>query len=145
MALGTRTNLDRIPLEIFNKGRYELVEELYAPEYVDRTPLTGFAATRDGVKQAAMALKAGFPDLLYTIDDVISTDDRIVHRLTGSGTMTGDFLGMPATGKRATWTEIHIGRLVNDRVVEHWGVADLLNAFVQLGVIPAPGKVAVAA
>jgi predicted ester cyclase len=145
MALGTRTNLDRIPLEIFNKGRYELIEELYAPEYVDRTPLTGFAATRDGLEQAAMALKAGFPDLLYTIDDVIYTDDKIVHRLTGSGTMTGDFLGMPATGKRATWTEIHIGRLVNDRVVEHWGVADLLNAFVQLGVIPAPGKVAVAA
>jgi predicted ester cyclase len=145
MALGTRTNLDRIPLEIFNKGRYELVDELYAPEYVDRTPLTGFAATRDGVKQAAMALKAGFPDLLYTIDDVIYTDDKTVHRLTASGTMTGDFLGMPATGKRATWNEIHIGRVVDGRVVEHWGIADLLNAFVQLGVIPAPGKVAVAA
>jgi predicted ester cyclase len=145
MVTGTPTNLDRIPLEIFNKGRYELVDELYAPEYVDRTPLTGFAPTRDGVKRAAMALKAGFPDLLYTIDDVISTDDKVIHRLTASGTMTGDFLGMPATGKRATWNEIHIGRVTDGRVVEHWGIADLLDAFVQLGVIPAPGRVAVAA
>ena len=145
MESGTRTNLDRIPLEIFNQSKYDLVDELYAPEYVDRTPVTGFAATRDGVKQAAGALKAGFPDLFYTIDDVIYTGDKLVHRLTASGTMTGEFLGMPATGKRATWTEIHIGRVVNERIVEHWGLIDLLGAFVQLGVIPAPGKVAVAA
>jgi predicted ester cyclase len=145
MESGTRTNLDRIPLEIFNQSKYDLVDELYAPEYVDRTPVTGFSATRDGVKQAARALKAGFPDLFYTIDDVIYTGDKLVHRLTASGTMTGEFLGMPATGKRATWTEIHIGRVVNERIVEHWGLIDLLGAFVQLGVIPAPGKVAVAA
>lgn len=145
MALGTRTNLDRIPLEIFNRGRYELVEELYAPEFVDRTPLTGVAPTRDGLKQAVMALRAGFPDLLYTIDDFITEGDKFVYRLTASGTMSGDFRGMPATNKRATWTEIHIGRLVNDRVVEHWGVIDQLAAFVQLGVIPAPERVAVAA
>lgn len=51
---------------------------------------------------------------------------------------------MPATSKHATWSEIHILRVADERVVEHWGVADQLGMLVQLGVIPAPGQVAVA-
>ena len=90
-----------------------------------------------------MALKKAFPDLRYTIDDVVDGGDKIVHRLTASGTMKGDFAGMPATGKRATWTEIHIGRVANGRLVEHWGLVDQLSMLVQLGIVPAPGRVAV--
>ena len=68
-----------------------------------------------------------------------------MQRQTASGTMTGAFAGMPATGKRATWTEIHIGRVADGRVVEHWGLVQELGMLVQLGVIPAPGRVPVAA
>lgn len=144
MVLGIRNDLDRI-VEIWNLGKVELIDELFAPEYVERTPQPGFAPTRDGLKKAVTALKAGFPDLRYTLDDSIYAGDKLVHRLTGSGTMTGEFNGMPATGKRATWTEIHIGRVVNGRIVEHWGVVDQLGMLVQLGVIPAPGRELVAA
>ena len=144
MGLGVRNDLDRI-VEIWNLGKVELIDQLYAPNYVDRTPQAGFAPTLDGLKKAVTALKAGFPDLRYTLDDSIYVGDKLVHRLTASGTMTGEFNGMPATGKRATWTEIHIGRVVNGRVVEHWGVADQLSMLVQLGVIPAPGRELVAA
>ena len=52
---------------------------------------------------------------------------------------------MPATGKRATWTEIHIGRVVNGRLTEHWGVVDQLSMLVQLGIVPAPARVPVTA
>lgn len=145
MGLGTKINLDRIPLEIFNQGKVELVDELYAPDYVEHYTQPGYAPTREGFKQVVKALRAGFPDLRYTIDDVIEAGDKIVHRLTVSGTMTGEFNGMPATGKRATWTEIHIGRVINDRLVEHWGLVDQLGMLVQLGVIPAPGRELVAA
>jgi predicted ester cyclase len=55
--------------------------------------------------------------------------------------MKGDFNGMPATGKRATWTEIHIGRVANGRVAEHWAVIDQLGMLVQLGIVPAAGRV----
>lgn len=144
MVLGIRNDLDRI-VEIWNLGKVELIDELFAPEYVERTPQAGFAPTRDGFKKAVTALKAGFPDLRYTLDDSIYAGDKLVHRVTASGTMTGEFNGMPATGKRATWTEIHIGRVVNGRIVEHWGVVDQLGMLVQLGVIPAPGRELVAA
>jgi len=144
MVLGIRNELDRI-VEIYNLGKVELIDELFAPDYVDRTPWAGYAPTRDGFKKAVTALKAGFPDLRYTLDESIYSGDKLVQRVTGRGTMTGEFNGMPATGKRATWTEIHIGRVVNGRVVEHWGVADQLSMLVQLGVIPAPGRELVAA
>jgi predicted ester cyclase len=99
--------------------------------------------TREGFKQSVTALKTAFPDLHYAIDDAIESGDRIVHRMTASGTMNGDFLGMPATGKRATWTEIHIGRLANGRVAEHWGLVDRQGMLVQLGLTTAAGRVAV--
>ncbi len=142
----TTTNqkmIERIPLEVLNNGKFELIDELVATDFVDRSPQPGLPATREGFKQALKALKTAFPDLHYTIDDAIEGGDRIVHRLTASGTMKGDFMGIPATGKRATWNEIHIGRVVNGRLTEHWGLVDQLGMLVQLGIVPAPGRVPV--
>jgi predicted ester cyclase len=50
-----------------------------------------------------------------------------------------------SSGKPATWSEIHSGRVVNGRLTEHWGLVDQLGMLVQLGIVPAPGRVAVAA
>jgi predicted ester cyclase len=58
--------------------------------------------------------------------------------------MQADYMGMRATGKTATWTEIHIGKVANGRLTEHWGLVDQLGLLVQLGVIQSPAKVAVA-
>jgi predicted ester cyclase len=133
-------NLDRIPLEIINQGKLELIDELYAPEYVDRTPQPGLAPTREGFKQFVTSLRTAFPDIRYTIEDSIECGNKFVHRVTAKGTMTGEFAGMAPTGKHATWTEIHIVRVVNEHVVEHWGLTQELGMMVQLGVIQAPGR-----
>ena len=143
MTTETQKMIERIPLEILNNNKFELIDELYATNYVEHTPAPGVAPTREGFKQTAIALKKAFPDLRYTIEDVIDSGDRIVHRLTATGTMKADFLGMPATGKHATWTEIHIGRVANGRLVEHWGLVDQLGMLVQLGIVQAPGRVPV--
>jgi len=131
-------------IEVFNDGNVGLIDELYAKDYVEHTPQPGVAPTREGSKQTLIALKKAFPDLRYTIEDVIDSGDKIVHRLTASGTMKADFAGMPATNKHATWTEIHIGKVVNGRLTEHWGLVDQLAMLVQLGVIQSPARVPVA-
>jgi predicted ester cyclase len=129
---------ERIPLEVINHGKLNLLDELLATDFVDHTPVPGFAPTRDGLKQGITALRTAFPDIRYTIDSAIVCGDEIVQRVSATGTMTGDFMGMPATGKSATWTEIHIGRGVNGRLTEHWNVADRLGMLVQLGIVTLP-------
>jgi predicted ester cyclase len=145
MTTATEKMIERIPLEVINQNKFELIDELYAKDYVEHTPQPGVPPTREGFKQTAIALKQAFPDLHYTIDAVVDGGDLIVHRLTASGTMKGAFAGMPATGKHATWTEIHIGRVVNGRLTEHWGSIDQLSMLVQLGVIESPVRVTVTA
>jgi predicted ester cyclase len=144
MGTDLKTKFERIPLEILNQGNFGLIDELYAPDFVEHYAQPGVPPTREGFKQVAMALRSAFPDLRYTVEDAIEAGDKIVHRLAASGTMKGDFLGIPATGTRATWTEIHIGRVADGRLVEHWGLVDQLGMMVQLGAIPAPGQVPVA-
>ena len=143
MTNDLKRTAERIPLEVLNDNKFGLLDELLTPDFVDHYARPGMPPTREGLKQSVTALKTAFPDLHYTIEDAIESGDSIVHRLTASGTMKGDFMGIPATGKRATWTEIHIGRGANGRLTEHWGLVDQLGMLVQLGVVPAPGRVPV--
>ena len=143
MTTETQKMIERIPLEIVNNNKFELIDELYATNYVEHTPQPGVAPTREGFKQTAIALKKAFPDLRYVIESSLETGDRVVHYVTGTGTMTGELMGIAPTGKRANWTEIHIARVANGRLVEHWAVIDQLGMLVQLGVVPAPGRVPV--
>ena len=145
MTTETQKMVERIPLEVFNNDNFGLIDELVSPDFVEHYTQPGVPATRQGLKETAIALKKAFPDLRYTIEDAIETGDRIVHRLSATGTMKGDFMGIAATGKRATWTEIHIGRVANGRLVEHWGLVDQLAMLVQLGVVQAPGRTPVLA
>jgi predicted ester cyclase len=143
MTTDTKKMIERIPLEVLNNGNFGLLDELVATDFVDRSAQPGVSPTREGFKQSAIALKTAFPDLRYTVEDSIECGDRIVHRLTARGTMKSDFMGIPATGKSATWTEIHIGRVAGGRLIEHWSLVDQLGMLVQLGVVPAPGRVPV--
>jgi predicted ester cyclase len=145
MITDVKRTAERIPLEVLNTGNFALLDELLVPGFVDHTPQGGAAPTGEGFKDSAKALLTAFPDIKYTIEDSIAYGDQIVHRLTATGTMTGEFMGMPATGKRATWTEIHIGRGVGGRLTDHWGLVDGLSMFAQLGIVQSPTRVAVAA
>ena len=140
MTTDTTRMIDRIPLEVLNKGDFGLIDQIVATDFVEHSPQPGFAPTRDGLKQNLKALKTAFPDLHYTIDDEVAEGDRVWQRITGHGTMKGDFQGMPASGKEATWSEIHIVRFADGKAVEHWGVVDQLAMLAQLGFAQVPGQ-----
>ena len=83
---------------------------------------------------------AAFPDLRFEADDILASGDKVVGRVTATGTNTGDFLGMPATGKSMQIQLIDIIRFGADGLAhEHWGVADVMGMMQQLGVVPMPG------
>ena len=135
-----QANARRFLEEVVNRGNVAVIDELSSPSFVDHTAPPGVPAGNEGFKAFITMFRAAFPDLRYTIDDEIAEGDKVVERVTASGTMKGDFQGMPASGKTATWSEIHITRFENGKAVEHWGVADQLGMLAQLGFAEVPGQ-----
>lgn len=129
--------LGRQIVEAINNGKFDSFDKIFAAGYIDRTAPPGVSTDLAGFKQALTALRAAFPDLRYTIEDEIAVGDRLVHRLSARGTQKGDFQGVPATGKQTLWTEVHIGRVVDGKVVEHWGLGDQEAMMKQLEFAPA--------
>jgi predicted ester cyclase len=73
-----------------------------------------------------------FPDLRYEFDLWITQDDYVVERYTATGTQQGPLPGLPATGRRATWTGINIFRIECGKIVEIWSEVDALGRNAQL-------------
>lgn len=136
-----KTIFRRIPEEIINTGNLARADELIAADYTEHLPLPpGTPSGLAGFKAWWTMFRAAFPDLHYTVEDLIAEGDKVAGRVTVRGTHQGEFLGIPPTGKQATWTEIHIGRFAGGRLVEHWANIDQLGMLQQLGAIPAPGQ-----
>jgi steroid delta-isomerase-like uncharacterized protein len=135
-----KRNASRFLEEVINRGNFEVVDEVSASTVVDHATPPGAAPGPEGLKQWLRMFRTAFPDLHYTIEDSIAEGDKVVQRVRAKGTMQGDFIGMPASGKSATWEEIHITRFENGKAAEHWAVVDQLGMMQQLGYAEAPGQ-----
>src|SRR6185437_2146038 len=133
-----------IPEKVVNSGNLDAADHYFAQGFVDHTTPAGLPNGLAGFKTYITTLRSAFPDLRLTVEEVVAEGATVVIRATARGTMTGDFLEMKATGKTATWTEIHISRLADGKVVEHWAAIDQLGMLQQLGLAATPGQQAVA-
>jgi steroid delta-isomerase-like uncharacterized protein len=123
-------------VEAFNKHDLAGALEFCAPAYVWHG--TGVFPDLDlaGCKQVFTALWTAFPDMHVVVEDLIAEGDKVARRYTFRGTHQGDFMGIPATGKRVSWTGILIDRIKDGKFVEGWGNTDDLGLMQQLGAIP---------
>ncbi len=124
--------------EVINQGNLDAIDDLIDPGTVDHAAPEGFPTGREGAKYFATMMRSAFPDLHLTIEDMISEEDKVVVRSTWSGTHEGEFMGIPATGRRVTVSQIDISRVADGRMVEHWGQFDALGLMQQLGVVSPP-------
>jgi steroid delta-isomerase-like uncharacterized protein len=123
--------------EVWNQGRLEVLDELLSPTYINHTPSVGNPAPGPGgLKPIVTAIRQAFPDLHYTIEDVIVGRECVVIRTTMTGTHDGDLFGIPATHRKIRVMQIQIERVRDGRIVEHWRVTDELTLMRQLGVVP---------
>ena len=124
--------------EVFG-GRYESVDELVSEDFQGHSwgPMP---PGRDSLKAAMQRVSEGISDHWMRIEDMIAEDDRVAVRLQSHARHTGAFMGMPATGKEYTVSEIHIFRIRDGQVSEHWYSGDMLGVMQQLGALPAPGS-----
>jgi steroid delta-isomerase-like uncharacterized protein len=125
----------RFVREIFEQGRRDTVDELVAEHFVGHT-WGASGAGPDGLKGAMDRLSNALADVEFRIEDVIAEDDRVVVRVTAAARQVGEFMGMPASGKRYEIDEIHIFRVRDGQVVEHWHQFDQMGMMRQLGALP---------
>jgi len=126
--------------DALNSGDDELIastiDEIFDPEVRIGTPLPIDATGAQALKQVWTTLLRAYPDLHVTVEDLFGEDDRLVARNTVTGTHQGEYLGIAPTGKSVKYNEMFIVRFADGRIVETWGVVDLLAQMKQLGAIP---------
>ena len=118
----------RLIEEMWNQGKLEVIDEVFPPSGIE------------GAKQIVTTFRTAFPDLHFTIEDQIAEGDKVTTRYTLTGTHTGEFMGIPPTGKQVTVTGMSISRIVDSKLVEEWDNVDTLGMMQQLGVIPPIGQ-----
>jgi len=132
--------------DAWNKHNPAVVDEIYAADFVDRSPeIPGIPPTRDGLKQFMGVYLRAFPDADITIEDQLVEGDRVVTRWTGRGTQTGEFMEMPPSGKKVAVPGVQIDRFSGGKIVEEWTLFDQLGMLQQLGAVPATKQPALAA
>ena len=123
--------------ELINAGDLDALGEAVADDFVDHEEVPGFAPTKAGVLEQFRVWRSAFPDMRMEPEDVLVSGDRVVVRGKMTGTHRGEFMGMPASGKRIDVKLIDIMRFGDDGLAhEHWGVTDALSMLQQLGALP---------
>jgi steroid delta-isomerase-like uncharacterized protein len=124
--------------EILSKARYELVEQLYAKDFVAHGD--HHKATLEEDQAALKGWHDAFPDIAIEPQKFIAEGDLVAVYWTAHGTNTGTGNGLPATGKKVELGGITIWRIVNGKIKEEWSAFDQLSMMQQLGLLPAQTK-----
>jgi steroid delta-isomerase-like uncharacterized protein len=138
MPEGNEIVVWRLIEEVLNRGQIDLLAELVAPNHVGHHPL-GDHYGREGLRIVVAEFRAAFPDLRVTVEDLVTEEDKVVHRFTLRGTHAGSFMGIHPTGRAVTAAGIAIDRFADGKVAESWVSLDALSLLRQLGAAPRLG------
>lgn len=124
--------------EVINQRNLAALDQFAAPNAVNHTVPAGLPL---GMSQFLSLHLTAFPDVKATVEDLLADGDKVVALVSYHGTQQGTIRTLSPTGKPITVMGINIFRIVNGKMVEHWGLADRLSALQQLGVVPPPEQV----
>ena len=125
----------RKALVALEEGDEAGIRKFYSPDHINH-----YMNVRgpDGWIETIRAWQVAFPDLHFELHSSVAEGDRVVHRWTATATHKGEFVGIPATGKKLEFVGLSEERVVNGQIVEEWSLVDMLGMMQQMGVIPAP-------
>jgi steroid delta-isomerase-like uncharacterized protein len=146
MSEENKTIVRRLFEELWNKGNLSVADELFAPNYKHHdTSTLDFGLGPDSEKKRATLYRTAFPDVRFTIEDIVAEGETVMARWSCRGTHKGDLSGIAPTGKQITISGVTIARLANGKMGEGWVNWDALGLMQQLGVVPELAKVKAAA
>ena len=141
MTADNREITRRVFEEIWNNKKLDVIDELMAADYVHHDPQSPDVPSGiEGYKQFVSYYLNAFPDLHYTIEDLLADGNTVAIRWTATGTHQGDLPGITKTGRQISVTGMTIARVRDGKFIESWGNWDALGLMQQLGVVPAEAR-----
>ena len=126
--------------EVIHQGNVAAIDASIATNHVLNWPGSPTSICGpEAFKHLLILYASAFPDLQWTTEEETAQGETVVARLRARGTHQREVMGMPPTGKQVTWTETHIFRVADGKLVEHWTNLDQMGMLQQLGVIPSMG------
>lgn len=123
---------------VITKGNIEAASHYAWEDVVEQVPLPGQGPGLDGLKDILRAMRTGFPDIVFSIQEQIAESNKVASRFEWTGTHNGEFLGIPPTGRPVRVWGVVIDRLEEGRIKDTRIIMDTLGLMTQLGVLPAP-------
>jgi len=136
MAQDNATIVRSFVEEVITRGNIEAAAQYVWEDVVEQVPLPGQGPGLDGLKDIIRAMRAGYPDIVFSIQEQIAEHDKVASRFEWTGTHHGTFLGIPATGRQVRVWGIVFDRLEDGRINDTRIIMDSLGMMAQLGVLP---------
>ena len=133
-----KATVRRVADEIFSQGKLDVIDDIFAPTFVGYTPHGTVMHGSANVKQFVAQYLTAFSRAHSVVEDQVAEGDRVVVRLTFTGTHTGTWMGIPPTGKPVTVKGMALYRLRDGKIVEQWTIGDTLGLLQQLGAVALP-------
>lgn len=126
--------------EGFNRGDADLVASLVTPDYTESFDGIAQVVGADGARAHVTGVRQTYPDLCITIERQIAEGEWVASCITATGTLLGSWLGIQPTGRPVSFTGVNVDRVVNGRITEHGGAANLLGPLLAIGAVRVVGE-----
>ena len=124
-------------VEFINTASEKLAGECVSPDAVFHVPGRPEPVRGPGgYLEIISMMRGGFPDIQWTLEEMVAEGDMVAARFTMRGTHKGAFFGMPPTGKKIKVQAMNFYRFSGGKIVEERGQPDLLGLMQQIGAIP---------
>ena len=127
--------VSRFVEEVINQNRMDRADDLVVEDFVELDPLPGQLQGREGLKELVGTMRAAFPDIHWVVEEMVAEGDMVASRFTWTGTHRGEFLGVPATGRRVVVKGMVIDELAGGKMSKSRILMDSLGMMQQLGVM----------
>ena len=127
--------VSRFVEEVINQNRMDRADDLVVEDFVELDPLPSQRQGREGLKEVVGMMRAAFPDIHWVVEEMVAEGETVASRFTWSGTHRGEFVGVPATGRRVVVKGMVIDELAGGKMSKSRILMDSLGMMQQLGVM----------
>jgi steroid delta-isomerase-like uncharacterized protein len=126
--------------EVLSEKRVDEIDDYVTADYVNHLLPPGMPQGPQGEKLFLGMFQQAFPDYTISVERLVGEGDKVVAHWSFRGTNSGEFQGMPATGKQVNVEAINLFRISDGRIAENRPAFDMLGLLQQIGVVPMPGQ-----